>query len=212
MRWQHTQCPVCRRMLVHRHGAAILHCPACHSLINLLAHPSTPGQTECPSCTMLLHHQLGPPFVHCHYCGVTVATPIRYYQCRGCALYLFYSTTLQTVVCPVCYALEPPILSPSARPQFFPPLMPNAPPRPPPRLPPRRRYSWLHHAHMQPQLLSSTPQLQPSHIILSPAPSIPPPLPPPPSADETQHRPSQPSSPQTSVVNPPLDTETQPTS
>lgn len=214
MRWQPTQCPVCCRILVHRQGAAILQCPACHNLLNMYGHQSTPGQTECPSCALLLHHPLGPPCFQCPVCATPVATPIRYYQCRRCRLFLSYSTTLQVVVCPVCYEVEPPLPSSSAHIQPFPPLNTNAPPRPPPQLP-RRRFPWLHQNHIPSHMLSTPLQLH-HHPILPPPPlSIPPqpPIPPPtaPSTNDDHHH-QRPQTPPPQTGEPLTEAKAQPNS
>lgn len=158
-RWQPTQCPVCRRLLVHRAGAAIIHCPSCHSLLNLHAHPSTPGQTLCVNCANIIHHPIGPPLLQCRMCSTTNSTPILNYICRVCSVYLVYSSTLTAVVCPICHNVEPPIDTPLSHIPLLLPLTHHAPPRPCPSLPPRH-IPWLPSTPVRPVTAVPRPSQQ----------------------------------------------------
>lgn len=84
---------------------------------------------------------VGSPFVRCSLCAAITRVPILFYNCRGCGLYLVYSSTFPRVMCSVCLTVYPPLPERPSAPPFstLSPLNHTGQTRPPPRLPQRMR-------------------------------------------------------------------------
>lgn len=120
-------CYACLHELAFATTMALVHCPACSTIMTLCeAHPLPPndfGLTRCSGCRhLIMAFPYGNETAPCRTCGnISPSPPPRYYACHQCKVHFVAAATEPITVCKACRAVYPP---PTPRNQVLCPLPP----------------------------------------------------------------------------------------